>query len=88
MRRTALVALAAGVWLALQLALVVWWATVIERQAVRIAELQTLSGASHEFAAAQWSRTRLMLVGESSTWHGCTGASSCTLAACRRSLPR
>jgi signal transduction histidine kinase len=68
MRRTALVAGAAGVWLALQVVLVVWWATVIERQAARIAELEALSGAGHEFTAAQWSRTRLMLVGESSTF--------------------
>jgi signal transduction histidine kinase len=68
MQRTALVAGAAAVWLALQVVLVVWWATVIERQAARIAELEALSGAGHEFTAAQWSRTRLMLVGESSTF--------------------
>jgi signal transduction histidine kinase len=68
MRRTALVAGAAGVWLALQLMLIVWWATVIERQAARIAELEALGGTGHEFTAAQWSRTRLMLIGESSTF--------------------
>jgi signal transduction histidine kinase len=68
MRRTALVAGAAGVWLALQVVLVAWWATVIERQAARIAELERLSGTGHEFTAAQWARTRLMLVGESSTF--------------------
>src|SRR6204780_3341992 len=68
MRRTALIAGAAAVWLALQLVLVVWWATVIERQAGRIAELEALNGAGHEFTAAQWSRTRLMLIGESSTF--------------------
>jgi len=38
--------------------LVVWWATVIERQAARIAALEALSGSGHELAAAQWSRTR------------------------------
>jgi signal transduction histidine kinase len=67
-RRTALVAGAAALWLALQLVLVVWWATVIERQAARIAALEAMGGSDHELAAAQWSRTRLMLIGESSTF--------------------
>lgn len=66
MRRTQLLAVAAALWLALQIALVVWWATVIERQAARIAALEA-SGTSAGLAAAQWSRTRLMLAGESST---------------------
>ena len=68
MRRAALVAGAAGLWLALQLVLVVWWATVIERQAAHIAALQAASGAGQDVSAAQWSRTRLMLIGESSTF--------------------
>src|SRR6204780_5664316 len=68
MRRTALIAGAALMWLALQLVLVVWWATVIERQARRIAALEALQGAGQDLAAAQWSRTRLMLIGESSTF--------------------
>jgi signal transduction histidine kinase len=68
MRRTALIAGAALGWLALQLVLVVWWATVIERQARRIAALEALGGVGHDPGAAQWSRTRLMLVGESSTF--------------------
>ena len=68
MRRTALIAGAALLWLALQLVLVVWWATVIERQARRIAALEAVSGAGHDLSAAQWSRTRLMLVGESNTF--------------------
>ena len=66
MRRTAWMAAAALVWLAMQLALVVWWATVIERQAQRIAALEALNGAGHEAIAAQASRTHVMLVGESS----------------------
>ena len=66
-RRTAVIAGAAGVWLALQVVLVVWWATLIQRQAARIAELESLNGTGHEYTAAQWSRTRLMLIGESST---------------------
>ncbi|MGA2860590.1 MAG: sensor histidine kinase [Steroidobacteraceae bacterium] len=68
MRRTALIASATLLWLALQLILVVWWATVIERQARRIAALEAVSGAGHDLSAAQWSRTRLMLIGESSTF--------------------
>src|SRR6202050_686899 len=68
MRRTALIAGAALVWLVLQLVLVVWWATVIERQARRIADLQALGGAGQELAGVQWARTRLMLIGESGTF--------------------
>jgi signal transduction histidine kinase len=68
MRRTALIAGAALVWLALQLVLLVWWATLIERQARRIAALEAFSGAGQDLTAAQWSRTRLMLIGESSTF--------------------
>src|ERR1700722_16993337 len=68
MRRTALVAGAAALWLLLQLVLVVWWATVIERQARRLATLESFGGAAQELTAAQWTRTRLMLIGESSTF--------------------
>jgi len=67
MRRTMLLAAAAVLWLSLQLVLVVWWATVIERQARQLVALDGLRGGSTEMAAAQWSRTRLMLVGESIT---------------------
>jgi signal transduction histidine kinase len=68
MRRTSWVAAAGLVWITLQLALVIWWATVIERQAQRIASLEAQNGAGHEQIAAQSSRTQLMLVGESSTF--------------------
>jgi len=67
-RRTLWVALAGVVWLVLQFALVVWWATVIERQAQSIALLQTQSGAGADQIAAQSSRTHVMLVGESSSF--------------------
>ncbi len=67
MRRTMLLAAAAVLWLSLQIVLVVWWATVIERQARQLVALEGLGGGSTEMAAAQWSRTRLMLVGESIT---------------------
>ena len=65
MRRTKMLAIAAALWLSLQLVLVAWWATLIERQARHIAELEALRGTADALAAAQWSRTRLMLVGES-----------------------
>jgi signal transduction histidine kinase len=68
MRRTALVAGAAALWLMLQLVLVVWWATVIERQARRLAALDAFGGAGQDLTTAQWARTRLMLIGESSTF--------------------
>ena len=67
MRRTRLLAVAAALWLSLQIVLVMWWATVIGRQARALAALEALRGGSPDLAAAQWSRTRLMLVGESST---------------------
>src|SRR6185437_12049344 len=62
-RRTVLIAMAVCGWLGLQLALVGWWATKIGQQARRIAMLEAMRGA--DGAAAEWSRTRLMLVGES-----------------------
>src|SRR6202050_1597714 len=64
MRRVMLLAVAAALWLSLQIVLVMWWATVIERQA---RQLEALRGGDPGVAAAQWSRTRLMLVGESTT---------------------
>lgn len=67
MRRARVLAVAAGLWLSLQLVLVVWWATVIERQARQLAALDALRGGSPEQAMEKWSRTRLMLLGESAT---------------------
>jgi signal transduction histidine kinase len=67
MRRTLVLAVAAAIWLSLQIVLVVWWATVIERQARQIVALEALRGGSAGLADAQWSRTQLMLVGESSS---------------------
>jgi signal transduction histidine kinase len=68
MRRTSWLAAAALLWLLLQLALIVWWATVIERQAASIAQLQALNGAGPDVIAAQSARTHVMLIGESSTF--------------------
>jgi signal transduction histidine kinase len=78
--RTQLLAAAAVAWLALQVALVFWWATLIERQARRIAELEGLIGTGGLAAAQQWSRTRLMLVGESSSFFALLLAISLLLA--------
>lgn len=79
-RRTALVAGTVSVWLALQLALVAWWATVIGRQAQRIAALEALSGVDQGASAARWSRTRLMLAGESTIFLALLVAVSLLLA--------
>jgi signal transduction histidine kinase len=66
-RRNVLMIVTAALWMGLQLALVGWWTTVISRQARRIAALEALRGAEGP-AAMQWSRTRLMLAGESTTF--------------------
>jgi signal transduction histidine kinase len=65
-RRTRWVAVVAAIWLLLLLALVVWWSAVVYRQAQRIAELETALGQGAASVNAQWDRTRLMMVGESS----------------------
>ena len=69
-RRARVLAVAAALWLSLQIVLVMWWATVIGRQARQLALLEAQRGDSPGLAAAQWSRTRLMLVGESSSFAG------------------
>jgi signal transduction histidine kinase len=79
-RRTVWVASAVSVWLALQLALVAWWTTVIGRQAQLIATLEALSGADQGATAARWSRTRLMLAGESTSFLALLAAVSLLLA--------
>ena len=72
---------------------------MIGRQARRIAQLEALQRRGSGGIAAQWSRTRLMLVGESSSFFALLLAVSLLLAwlywrehrrarACRRSLPR
>jgi signal transduction histidine kinase len=75
-RRTAWLAGVVLVWVALQIVLLAWWATVIERQARRI---EDLSGAG-QAATAEWARTRIMLVGESSSFFALLLAVSLLLA--------
>lgn len=65
-RRTRWIAAIVGLWLLLLLALAGWWATLVFQQAGRIAELEAQLGMSGSDAFERWSRTRLMLVGESS----------------------
>ena len=77
-RRTVLMAGAVCLWVGLQLLLVGWWATVIGRQARRIAALEALRGA--DGVALEWSRTRLMLIGESSSFFALLLAVSLLLA--------
>jgi signal transduction histidine kinase len=79
-RRTGLVAGVAVLWVVLQLALVIWWAIVISRQARHIAQLEALQGLAGGIASEQWSRTRLMLVGESSSFFALLLAISLLLA--------
>lgn len=66
-RRTGLFAILAGIWMLLLLALGGWWATVVLRQARRIAELEA-GGGNVSDALARWSRTRTMLMGESAVF--------------------
>ena len=80
-RRTGVVAGVAVLWVVLQLALVIWWAIVIGRQARRLTQLEALQGvAGGGIASQQWSRTRLMLVGESSSFFALLLAISLLLA--------
>jgi signal transduction histidine kinase len=67
-RRMALIAALIGVWLALQIVLVVWWATVIERQARLIASLQARNGLPGDAVTASFRRTSVMLAGESTVF--------------------
>ena len=79
-RRTGVMASVVVLWVVLQLALVIWWAIVIGRQARRIAALEALQGVAGGIASEQWSRTRLMLVGESSSFFALLFAISLLLA--------
>ena len=68
-RRTRWIAAVVALWLLLLLALAAWWSTLVYRQAMRIAELESQLGRAAGSAGevgAQWDRTRLMLVGEGS----------------------
>lgn len=67
-RQSRRVAILAGVWLAVILLLGSWWATIVLRQAGRIAELSEIAGISQEDALAEQRRTQRMLLWESGTF--------------------
>ena len=67
-RQSRLVALLAGVWLAIILALGSWWVSVVMRQAQRIADLRMATGLSPDQAQAEVLLTQRMLMWESSTF--------------------
>jgi signal transduction histidine kinase len=79
-RRTGLITGVVVAWVVLQLALVIWWAIVIDRQAHELVRLQALQGMAAGSTSLQWSRTRLMLIGESSSFFALLLAVSLLLA--------
>jgi len=79
-RRARWLAMLAALWLVLVLSLGGWWVTYFVRQARLIADLQSLAGSAQSQVAAQWARTRLMLVGESSVFLALLLAVSALLA--------
>ena len=67
-RQSRLIALLAGVWLAIILALGFWWTSIVMRQARRIAELSLQTGQSAAQALAEVQLTQRMLYWESGTF--------------------
>ena len=71
-------AVVASLWLLLTFVLVGWWGWVVHTQALKIAELQTSSGASSSEAHERWLRTQRMLIWEGGAYFvllaGVTGA--------------
>ena len=67
-RQSLLVALLAGVWLAIILALGFWWASIVMRQARRIAELSLATGESATKTLEEVQLTQRMLYWESGTF--------------------
>ena len=60
-RQSRVIALLAGVWLAIILALGFWWASIVMRQAQRIADLSLASGRPAAEALAEVQITQRML---------------------------
>lgn len=67
-RQSRVIALLAGVWLAIILALGFWWASIVMRQAQRIADLSLASGRPAAEALAEVQLTQRMLYWESGTF--------------------
>jgi len=67
-RQSRVIALLAGVWLVIILALGAWWASIVLRQAGRIAELSVAAGHPAAQALAEEQLTQRMLYSESGTF--------------------
>ena len=67
-RQSRVIALLAGVWLAIILALGFWWASTVLRQSQRIADLMLAAGRPAAEAAAEVQVTQRMLYWESGTF--------------------
>jgi signal transduction histidine kinase len=67
-RQSRLIALLAGVWLAIILALGFWWTSIVMRQARRIADLSLQTGQSAAQTLAEVQLTQRMLYWESGTF--------------------
>jgi len=67
-RQSRIIAILAGVWLAIILALGFWWVSVVMRQARRIAELRLATGQTEAQAFAEVQITERMLMWESGTF--------------------
>ena len=67
-RQSRAVAALAAIWLVLILLLGGWWATIVIRQARRVADLSIAVGGSETQALAELQQTQRMLVWESSTF--------------------
>ncbi|MEN9704985.1 MAG: hypothetical protein RLZZ393_864 [Pseudomonadota bacterium] len=67
-RQSRVIVLLAGIWLAIILALGFWWASIVMRQARRIAELSLAAGHPASEAVAEVQVTQRMLYWESGTF--------------------
>jgi signal transduction histidine kinase len=67
-RKSRLVAILAGVWLAIILALGFWWVSFLMQQSARIAELSQAAGLPEADTLAEFEKTQRMLMGESGTF--------------------
>ncbi len=67
-RQSRRVAILAGAWLVVILVLGSWWATIVLKQAERIAELSQIAGVPHAEAIAELQKTERMLFWESGTF--------------------
>jgi signal transduction histidine kinase len=67
-RQSRVVAMLAGVWVAIILVLIFWWASIVMRQARRIADLSLAAGESQSDAATYLQDTQRMVLWEGGTF--------------------